>query len=81
MPSYTYEERMRVLAQAREQIEDVERTESVDDMQSSKIFAAGYLAALKAIGAIDTSEVSEFARTIEQAEWDAVERLEDSAER
>lgn len=76
MPSYTYEERMRVLAQAREQIEEIQRTESVDDMQSSKIFAAGYLAALKAIGAIDASEVSEFDRAIEQAEWNAVDRLE-----
>lgn len=80
MPSYTYEERRRVLAQAREQIEDIERAESVDDMQACKIFAAGYLAALNAIGAIDTSEVSEFDRAIEQAEWNAVDRLEYGAQ-
>lgn len=76
MPSYTYEERTRILAQAREQIDDIERSESLDDVEWSKTYAAGYLAALEAIGAIDKSEAANFARAVEQAEWNAQERLD-----
>ncbi|QJI43048.1 hypothetical protein HKK52_19555 [Pseudomonas sp. ADAK2] len=76
MPSYTYEERTRILARAREQVEDIALSESLDDVVWGKTYAAGYFAALEAVGAIDKSEATELARAVEQAERDAEDRLE-----
>jgi len=76
MPSYTYEERTRILEQAREQVEDIARAESLEDVDWGKTYAAGYFAALEAVGVIDNSEAADLARAVEQAERDAQDRLE-----
>jgi hypothetical protein len=75
MPSYTYEERVRILAQTGDHIAEIAEAESEDDAHLAKVYAAGYVAALDAIGAIDTNEAAKFERAMEQAVWDVAERL------
>ena len=71
MPSFSHAERTSIHQKAREHIEDIDRAESVADIEWCKTYAAGYVAALVATGVIGTGEEAAFDRAIEQAEWNA----------
>ncbi|MFL6970064.1 hypothetical protein ACJ6X8_27930 [Pseudomonas alvandae] len=76
MPTFTAEDRDTLRARVQAQITDIESAVSLEDVERNKVYAAGYVDALVAAGAIDQAEATEWRRKAEWVEEKAALRLE-----
>ncbi|MEH6353848.1 hypothetical protein [Pseudomonas sp. 3JA] len=75
MPTFTAEDRATVRAQVQAQITDIESAVSLEDVERNKTYAAGYVDALVAVGAIEQAEADDWRRKAEWVEEKAALRL------
>jgi hypothetical protein len=76
MPTFTPEDRETIRAQVQAQITDIESAVSLEDVERNKTYAAGYVDAMVAVGAVEQAEADEWRRKAEWVEGKAALRLE-----